>query len=203
MPNVLVVTSSMRMLNWVHSHTTHLRPTIPLHPELVVSIPSLKEGLLSSPSTRNLPNHRPTPTWNNLLRTRRKLDPRGVVIGVVADNNSIVAGGPSEDAAVTDVVFDIANDGTFGDGSEGEDVADDEGGFLAAVDELAGVDAFGGDEKFGLLLVAEGVAECDLGERGTATWVVDDVGDHAFQVTVSFPEVQAAEPRRTLAVVGV
>ncbi|RDX67083.1 hypothetical protein CR513_54087, partial [Mucuna pruriens] len=75
MPNVLVVTSSMRMLNWVHSHTTNLRPAIPLHPKFVVCVTSLKKRLFSSPSTRNLSNHRPTPTWHNLLSTRRKLDP--------------------------------------------------------------------------------------------------------------------------------
>ena len=28
MTNVLVVTSSMRMLHWVHGHTTHLRPAV-------------------------------------------------------------------------------------------------------------------------------------------------------------------------------
>nr|KYP66877.1 hypothetical protein KK1_013188 [Cajanus cajan] len=69
----------MRMLNRVHSHTTHLRPAIPLYSKLVVSITSLKKRLLSPPSSRNLPNHRPTPTWHNLLRTRRKLDPANKV----------------------------------------------------------------------------------------------------------------------------
>ncbi|RDX67082.1 hypothetical protein CR513_54086, partial [Mucuna pruriens] len=121
----------------------------------------------------------------------------------MADDYGIITGGPGEDTAVADVVFDIANDGTFGDGSEGQDVANNECGFLAAVDELAGVEAFGGDEEFGLLLVPEGVAEGDLGQRSTATGVVDDLGHHALQVPVPFTEVEAAEPRRTLAVVGV
>lgn len=81
----------------------------------------------------------------------------------MADNNGIVTGGSGEDAAVANVVLDVADNGTFGDGSEGQDVADDEGGLLAAVDELAGVEALGGDEELHLLLVAEGVAERHLG----------------------------------------
>jgi len=47
------------------------------------------------------------------------------------------------------------------------------------------------------------MAESDLGERGTATGVVDNVGDHSLQVAIAFAEIEAAEPRRSLAVVGV
>jgi len=73
--NVLVVTSSVRMLNRIHSNTTHLGPAIPLHPKLVVSISSLKKRLLSPSTTCNLPNHGPAVTRDNLLRTRWKLNP--------------------------------------------------------------------------------------------------------------------------------
>nr|KYP41431.1 hypothetical protein KK1_037191 [Cajanus cajan] len=67
------------MLNRVHSNTTHLGPAIPLHSKLVVSISSLKKRLLSPSTTCNLPNHSPTVTWNNLLRTGRKLNPVNTV----------------------------------------------------------------------------------------------------------------------------
>lgn len=72
--NVLVVTSSVRMLNGVHGHTTHLRPAVPLHSELVVSIASLEKGLLCSASTSNLPDHCSAATWHYFLRPRWKLD---------------------------------------------------------------------------------------------------------------------------------
>lgn len=75
MTNVLVVTSSMRMLHWVHGHTTHLRPAVSLHSEFVVCITSFEKGLLSPPSAGNLPNHSSAATWNNLFGTRWKLDP--------------------------------------------------------------------------------------------------------------------------------
>lgn len=47
------------------------------------------------------------------------------------------------------------------------------------------------------------MAEGDLGERRAAARVMDDVGDHALEVAVALPEVQAPEASRALAVVRV
>lgn len=47
--------------------------------------------------------------------------------------------------------------------------------FLAAVDELAGVDALGGDEELRAFLEAVRVAEGDLGQRRAPPGVMDDV----------------------------
>lgn len=121
----------------------------------------------------------------------------------MADNDGVITRSPSEDTTVTDMVLDVADNSSFGDGSEGKDVADDEGGLLTAVDELAGVDSFGGDEQLRLLLVPEWVAERDLGEWRASTGVVDDVGDNTLEVTVALAEVEAAEPGWALAVVSV
>lgn len=121
----------------------------------------------------------------------------------MADNDGVVAGGASEDATVADVVLDVADDGTFGDGSEGEDVSDHEVGLLAAVDELPGVHALGGDEELLLVLVAEGVAEGDAGEGSAAAGVVDDLGDDALEVAIALAEVEGAKAGGALAVVGV
>ncbi|WVZ10499.1 hypothetical protein V8G54_015029 [Vigna mungo] len=101
------------------------------------------------------------------------------------------------------MVFNVADDGTLGDRSEGQDVANNEGGLLAAVEELPSVETFRGDEEFRLLLVAERMAECNLGKWSATTGIVDNVGDYSLQVAVAFAEIEAAKPRRTLAVVGV
>ena len=121
----------------------------------------------------------------------------------MADNNGVVAGGSGEDAAIADMVFNVADDRTLGDRSEGQDVANYEGGLLAAVEELPSVKTFRGDEEFRLLLVAEGMAKCNLGKWSAATGIVNNVGDHSLQVAIAFSEIETAEPRRTLAVVGV
>jgi hypothetical protein len=57
----------------------------------------------------------------------------------VADDGNVVAGSAAERATVTVLVFDVGEDGTFGDGVEREDVADGERSVLSSVDELSGV----------------------------------------------------------------
>jgi len=203
MPNMLVVTTTMGMLDWIHGHTTNLRPAVPLHTELVIGITSLEERLLSSATTSNLSNHSTASTWNNFLSTRWELDPGGAVIGVVTDDNRVIPRRPSEHTPIPSVMLHVADDRSLGDGPQREDVADHEVGLAAAVDKLAGVHALGGDEELLLVLVPERVAEGDACERGAAAGVVDDVGDHALEVPVALAEVQAAEASRALAVVGV
>jgi len=48
----------------------------------------------------------------------------------------VVTGGTAERTTVTGLVLDVGEDGTFGDGGEGQDVADVKGGVLSGVDEL-------------------------------------------------------------------
>lgn len=121
----------------------------------------------------------------------------------MGDDDSVITRSPSENPTVTDVVLDVANDGSLRHRSEGQDVADNEVGLLPAVNELAGVHALGGDEELLLVLEAEGVAEGDACERRATPRVVDDLGDDALEVAVALAEVEGAEAGRALPVVGV
>lgn len=136
----------------------------------------------------------------NLIVIKR---PAGAIIGVVADNNGIIAGCPGKDTSIADVMLHVTDNGTFGNRSQGQNVADHKVGFLAAVNELARVHALGRHEKLLLVLVSERVAEGDSGERGASTRVVDDIGHHALEIPISLPEIKASETGRALAVVGV
>lgn len=106
---------------------------------------------------------------DDLLGTRGQLDTGLALIGVVADNGDVVAGGAAQSATVTNLLLDVGNDGTLGHGAQGQDVADGQGSLLSGVDELAGVHAFVGNEGLGHLLESVGVTENDLGEGSTAT----------------------------------
>ena len=129
--------------------------------------------------------------------------PAGIVIGIVTDDNSVITRGPSENTTVTNMVLDVADNSSFRDRSEGQDITNNKGSFLTTVHELTSVQALSSDEELILLLVPEGVAESDLGERRTTARIVDDIGDHTLKVTISLAEVEAAKPGRTLAAVGV
>ena len=104
---------------------------------------------------------------------------------------------------VTHMVLNVAHNGTLGDGSKRQYIANNEIGLLAIVDELVGVHALDGDEQLFLMLVPEGVAEGNSSKWGAAIGIVDDLGDHTLEVAIPLAEVQAPEPCRTLAVVSV
>ena len=103
----------------------------------------------------------------------------------MADDGNVVAGRAAEGSPVAGLLLDVRHDGTFGDGSEGEDVADGQGGVLAGVDELAGVHALVGDEGLGVLLELVGVTELDTGERRPPAGLVDDLLHNTADISVS------------------
>ena len=54
----------------------------------------------------------------------------------MADNGHVVTGGTAERTTIGSLLFDVGEDGTFGDRGKGEDVADGESSVLSGVDEL-------------------------------------------------------------------
>jgi hypothetical protein len=85
----------------------------------------------------------------------------------VADDGGVVARGPGKGATVSRLLLDVADDGTLGEGGDGENVADVEACLLADVDKLARVHALGGDKGLGAELVAVRVTEDYTGEGST------------------------------------
>lgn len=135
---------------------------------LVVRTTSLKQRLIDPSTAGNNPHRRTRAPRHCLLRTTREPNARLVVLGRVSDNSRVVTRRAREGTAVADLLLDIADDGTLGALRDGENVADGESRFFAAVDEGAGVETFGGDEGFFAEFVAVGVAEDHTGEGGTA-----------------------------------
>jgi len=66
---------------------------------------------------------------------------------------------------------------------DGEDVTDSEGGFGAAIDELAGVHAFNSNEILLVLLEFVLVSEYDLSERGATAGIMHDILDNTLDVS--------------------
>jgi hypothetical protein len=155
---MLVVTTTVRMVDGVHSNTTSPGPAVALGSELksrqylskkneqvsgstyfMLGSRGLEERLVCSSTTGNNADHTTRRAGKNLLGTRWELDTGLALIRVVANDSHVVAGGTAERTTVTRLVFDVRKDGTFGDRGEREDVADGESGVLSGVDELADV----------------------------------------------------------------
>ena len=85
----------------------------------------------------------------------------------MTDDGRVVAGSAGERATVTNLLLDVADNGTFRALANGEDVANSELSLLASVDEGTSVKTLSRDEGLLAELVAVVVAENDTGKRST------------------------------------
>merc|ERR1719260_64477 len=188
-----MVTTTVRMLDGIHSHTTNLRPRVPLSLVLEVSSAGFQQRLVDSSSTGDDADHRAVAGRNRLLRSRWQFHFRPSHIWVVGDDGGVVAGSSGQFAAISQLLLQLADDGSLRHGADGHHVADGQRRLLAAVDELTRVHALDGDERLLALLKFVGISKLDDGQRCAASGVVNDVLDDAFDVAVAFGVVGSAE----------
>lgn len=193
---MLLVTTTMGMVNRVHSHTTDTWVVILLGVALPPGGTSLEERLVSALTTGNDADHSTAATLNGLTDTRRKTDARLHTILGVTNNDSGGAGGAGIGATVTKLGLNIGDDSAFGHGGDRQNVANGEGSFASAVDEHASVHALNGNEVLAVVFVAILVPEDNLGERSATARIVEDVLHNTLDVALAFGEVESAEAGR-------
>jgi len=72
--DVLMVTTTVRMLNRVHSNTTNLGPRVPLSLVLEVSSAGFQQRLIDTTATGDDSHHSAIGRWNGFLRARWQFD---------------------------------------------------------------------------------------------------------------------------------
>jgi len=200
---VLVVTTTVGMLDGVLGNTTDLGPAVALDGVLVVGTARLEKGLVGTSATGDDADLGTDVGLDGLLSAGGEAKTCGALVLVVGDDDGEAAGATGEGTTVTYVGLDVADNGTLGDRGEGQDVAALKRGLLAAVDELAGVHALSSDEELGIALVAVGVQELDLGDGSTTSGVMDDVLDDAADVALLLGVVKGTKLHGALAGAGV
>lgn len=90
----------------------------------------------------------------------------------MTNNSCVISRSTSQSSSVSRFFFHVADDGSFGEGGEGENVADGEGGLFTAKDERSGGETFNGDEGFGSHLVSVRVSEDDASEGSSTVKIV-------------------------------
>jgi len=189
---VLMVTTTVGVVNGVHGNTTSTGPVVSLSLEFVVSPAGLKQGLVNPSTTSDDTDSGTGTTRDRLFCTRWETDTGLVVLGRVSDDSSVGSGCPGERTTVTDLLLDAANDRSLGELAHGENISNVEGSLLAAVDEGACMETFGGNEGFFAKLVAVWIAEDHTGKRSTTARVVDDFLDDTANVAIPFGKVEGA-----------
>lgn len=201
--NMLMVTTTVRVVNRVHGNTTGLWPRVSLDSVLVESTASLQQRLVNSTTTSDDTDDTSSRGVDDLLGTRRKSDSGLVLVWVVADDDNVVTGGSGQSTSVTRLLLDVGDNGTFWNGTQRQDVTDVQRGLSTGVDELTSVHTLVGDEGLLTQLVLVWVTEDNLSQWGTSTSVVNDLLHDTTDVTMTLGEVQSSQLGSTLSQSGV
>jgi len=92
MSDVLVVTSSVRMVNRVHADTTNFGPLVTLGLVFEVGAASLEDGLVDTTASRHDSDHGAGLRGNDLLGAGGELEASLEVVVRVADDGRVVSG---------------------------------------------------------------------------------------------------------------
>jgi len=188
-----VVTTTVRMVNGVHVHGLDLRPAGSSDFVFVIRDTGFQDGLFGSAATSDDSDHGTRFTLHGLSSARGKSDSRlGSIFGVT-DDGAVGSGGSGQVASVSQVGFDVAYQGTFGDLVHGEDITDGESSTLTTINVLTGVHTFGADEIFCVLLIAISISKTDFGDGSSSSAIMDDFFNNTFNITVSFSIVKVSK----------
>lgn len=219
--DMLMVTSSVRMVDGVHSNTTSTRPAtkhvqsddhikkrkeialVTLGPEFVECSTSFEQRFIDPSTSGNNTDRRPRIPGDGLLRSTRQPNPRLIIVWRMSNDSRVIAGSPRQRSSISDLLLDIADDRTFGKAAHRQHVADGKRRLLAAIHKGTSVQTLGRDECFLAKFVPVRVTEDDTSKRRASTRVMNDILDDATNVTISFRKVQRSQAGRVLIEMGV
>ena len=124
--DVLMVTTTMGMLDGVHGDTSDSGPVSLLGVRAVVAGVGAEHGLVSSLAAGDNTNHGSAASEDGLTDTRGQSDTRLLAILGVTDHDSGGARGTGKSATVTKLCLNVGDNGTLWHLVDGEDVADSE-----------------------------------------------------------------------------
>ncbi|GIX63879.1 uncharacterized protein BcabD6B2_33140 [Babesia caballi] len=201
--NVLVVTTTVRVVHGVHGNTTHARPAVALGLVLEVGSTGLEERLVNTTAAGDEADNGTRSGLHTLTSAGRKTDPRHLAVVRVPDDGGVGAGSFGQTATVAALLLETRNDGTLRHLADGQAVANRKAGFAAKVDVLAGVHALDGDHALVVGAELVGIAEVDVDERSPTTRVVDNLLHDTTDVAVVLRIVEPAKLGGALAEVDV
>jgi len=193
---MLMVTTTVRMLDGVHGNTSNSGPVVALSLVLVPGGVGTEKRLVGSLTAGGDTNHGSAVAHDGLTGAGGELDTGLAALIGVTNDDAGSAGSSGEGAAVTDLALAVGDDGTLGHRVHGKNVSHGKRGLGTSVNELAGVHALDGNEVFNSLLVPVRVSEDNLGKWGTSARVMNDVLDNSLDIALLLNIVKSSEPGR-------
>jgi len=189
---VLMVTTTVGVVNWVHGNTTSTGPVVSLGLEFMESSAGLEQGLVNPSTTSDDTDGGTGTTGDGLFRTGWETDAGLVVFGRVSDDCSVGSGRPGERTTVANLLLNAANDRSFGELAHGQNISNIESSLLATVDEGTGVKTFCGNKGLLTEFVTVRIAEDDAGKRCATARVMDDLLDNAANVAIPLGKIEGS-----------
>ena len=113
--NVLVITSSVRMLHWILRYTSHLGPAVALDTVLVVGTSSLEKGLVGTSTAGHHTDLRTHRRRHRLLSSGRETKTGGTILIIVSYNDSKGTRSTGKGTTISCFALNVANNGTLWD----------------------------------------------------------------------------------------
>ncbi|QBM85411.1 hypothetical protein METSCH_A00280 [Metschnikowia aff. pulcherrima] len=112
--NMLMVTTTVRVVHWVHGHTSSSWPRVSLDLVLVESSTGLQQWLVNSTTTSDNTNDTSSIRRDNLLGTGWQLDSGLALVRVVSNDDDVVTGSSTQRTSVTNLLLNVGDNSTFG-----------------------------------------------------------------------------------------
>ena len=125
--DVLLVTTTMGMVDGVHSNTSDSGPgSSPLCLPSVVGVSGLANGLVGSATAGDEADHGSAGAWDGGPGAAGKSHSGLLAVLGVTDDDGGAAGGSGEGASISGLGLAVGHDGSFGECVDGQDIADGE-----------------------------------------------------------------------------
>ena len=187
---MLVVTTSVRMIHWVHSHSLDLGEDL-LESRIFVEQEScLEDGLIISPSSGDDAHCGSAAAQDGFSGARWQSDSGFQSVIGVADDGGVSARTSRERSLVASFGLDVADGRTFGDFINGEDIADCDSGLHSAENVLPRVGALCGQEVFSMIFIFVRISEFYFSEWCSSSGIMDDSLDNTSDITMSLSVIE-------------
>lgn len=186
---MLMVTTTMGMLDWVHGYTSNNGPVLALCLSSVSPVSGLEHGLVGTLTTSTDSNHSTAAAGHGSSGSGGEHNTGLLSILTVSLDDGRASRSASDLSSISDLGLEIADDSSLRHGADGQNISNGELGLASSVDVLAGVHALNSDEVFGSALVSVGVTELDAGKRGTTAGVVNDLLDYTLDIATRYTTV--------------
>mmetsp|Transcript_41863 Transcript_41863/g.75693 ORF Transcript_41863/g.75693 Transcript_41863/m.75693 type:complete len:235 (+) Transcript_41863:187-891(+) len=190
---MLVISSSVRVLNWILGATTDLRPAVPLDLVLVEVVASLQHRLFHAAAASDNANDGAAGRRDGLASSRGQADSSLATVIGMANHHAGGSRGTRNAATVGRLLFAHGDHCALRHLGQRQHVADGQLRLGATVHELPSVRALDGHPELLLQLEAVRIMEHNLAERRASARIVDDVPDKALHVASALSVVHGAQ----------